>query len=222
MIKPIAASLYVLTLTSCATVHYSEPIEKDSIKMSCTDHPLDGVESFRSVLCSFENTSDQWIRVSVVDLSIKTNAKDLKVSTVQETLDFQEAWALQRAQDRWNSDLAITTLALGGSILAISSQNDGVAALGATTAAGAIAYGAGRDLSQAHEKAQYPTNHILNDLGFRIPPHMYVKKYAIVQQAADSQSVVKAFKICMKKEDPEARPQCSEIPNANFAPRRRG
>ena len=209
------AVLSILT-TSCATSHYGAGKQSaNNMTVSCKDDSLPGAVSFRAVYCSLENTSDNWVTVTVSDLSLVSEAKDIKLSTAEETVDFQTAYAYGQANSDWNTNVALSLVLLGGTVLAGAANNDTIAGLGAGAAIGAAAYGAVRDVSQAYGKVQYPSTHLLSG-PIRIPPKMFVRRYALVQQAAQSKSLIKAVRICTRTVDrPEQAAACDEFVNPN-------
>jgi hypothetical protein len=201
-------------VTSCVTTHYGDPTStKDgNLLVSCGKDDRLSTASYQTISCSLENKGKGWETVRVYEAKANQGAKAL---TPTEVDNYFASLKLKLEQDNYNTNLALTAITIGGLGAALAgsgSGNSGVATAGVAAIAGAGAVGAGRDITAAHDKAQYQQqleygpDHLL-DKEIKIPAGLYVRK-KIIYELGSSTEAIKSLSLCFdeKKQD------CRDIP----------
>lgn len=185
---------------SCVTTH-SGPVHEfkaPRLNLSCALNPKVDSEHFKVVTCVFENVGDDWVDVAVESV----NVAGAKVSTPEDTLAFSEAWSNQVRQDRYNTDLALGALMVGGLVLAAASGSRGVQEAGLAAAGGAAATGAGLTLRDEYRDVQYGSSygkdHLLNGT-MRLPPEGFVRRSALLEQEKGLVKLGPSVELCLKR-----------------------
>lgn len=201
-------------LTGCVTTHFGDPTKtkNGNLLVSCGMDSTLSTDNYETISCTLENKGKSWETVRVHQA---TPAPDAKVMTPTEVNDYFTSLKFKLAQDRYNTDLALTTVALVGlGAAAVGSANglDGVAASGMGAAMGAGGYGVGRDIKRAHDGLQYHQelkygpDHLL-DNEFKIPAGLYIRKNILVELTGPK-GPVRTLSLCFD----ERKQECQEIP----------
>lgn len=189
--------LCLLIVTSCASVHpgnYAEELNnkrKDEFLVSAEKVSDYSDPTLYFISITIENKSDKWLRIKSAEFSCGEECNQ-KVDVVvgNDLIDWAKSKREQIAIDTYNAELFRGTLAVGGLILAATSNDEGVAKAGAVVTAGAMASSAVSSMSRKStqlESAKWvPAEHIYSPVN--VPSSLFTRKWILVNHP-------KSFKI---------------------------
>jgi hypothetical protein len=215
-----AGAVLALALGGCASTefgHYATPVDAHNKvergHTSASGLAIRGAEvpelasrQFGFVQVEFHNETDAWIHVDKIDLGFGGVAQSASVSVPQgEELS---SWALatrQRNQVRSaNEQAALVLLDLAGIGVAAFAHDDELKAAGALASAGAetaLVVGAfDADVKAGQITPVLPETHLLS-LPFAVPPHMFSKRFIVLQTGGAGAPCVSWMLISYKTDD---------------------
>lgn len=188
------APIALAVCAACATVQsgpYATPVgpagqplkgnrTAAGLIISGAEDPSYSSPNFGFIVVTFQNDTDDWVRVERVNVRFGGGAKDASVTIpVGEKLQSWAEAALQlRTIRNENATLILGALAVAGSAVALSANNRSARAAGASVSAAAEA---GLAASQAVSEAEsLPPAHLLS-VPFTIPPHLFARRWIALQ-----------------------------------------
>jgi len=192
----------VLALSGCVTTHSNAPVvmsDDGGLLVSCDtsnsfDHPM-----FTRLLCTFENTTVAWQSIRVTGF----RANGTKLSTADEARLVYASSASKSAQDEFNTGMVITTMIIGGALVAAAAgEGSSVGNVGTAAALGGTGYTLARGVNEAATNAQeFGATDLQTSNGsdavVRIPPKSFVKR-ALLLELAQAEAPPLVGEICIK------------------------
>lgn len=183
---------------SCVTVHHGRPgsLESGKLRVSCA-RPNQLTDRFASVSCTFENPTDDWLKVKIASLEI-TNGKSKVVKTPlspERTGSFLAAYKFIQEMQDVNTRTILSGLVILGAAASMSgSRTTSNAGLGAALGAGSVAIAKSEmDVVEAAQYPQFGGSHILGP-EVEIPSGLFIRRSAIFE--IDKVSPRVTTKIC--------------------------
>ena len=203
----ILGALIALVCSGCATTHQGEEqsFQGATAAVSCAEDERYRTNHFASIVCTFENTGDEWRNFEIVSLSPGNGARVLDPA---QTKLFVQARTFKAAKDNHNDDVALIMVGLGGLLAAGTSDNRwfadagiGVVTVSAATATGRALMRDKHDVENA--SVSYGPNHILSG-GILVPPELFVRR-ALIVEFAGKNDIPGCMNICFKSPAAECR-----------------
>jgi hypothetical protein len=182
-------------LISCASVHpgarghsYEEP-NPININVSAENLDYSKGDSFQLIEVTIENTSEEWVRIESIRPRLP-NPAESKVSAVlgQDLVDWAEAKQAQAKVDKLNQDIIQASL-MGAGVLAATSKNSTVSALGSAAALGGIGWaavtGITADQRHAQEVIKVPSTHLYAPVS--VPAKMFLRRWLLLNKPPNAE-----------------------------------
>ncbi len=186
--------LLCLLLPACATVHPGKKAtalhgkSDDHLIVSCEANEEASSKAFAMVQCTFENTSDQWMRFSGGEIVLDTNETKLSVVVGEDLQTWADSMMQQKAMDYYNRELAKSTIAAGGLIIAATTDSKDMAIAGLATVGAVAAYDVVSEYAAAKTKATspdwVPKSHL--NSAFALPGGLFARKWVLLNKSGDS------------------------------------
>jgi hypothetical protein len=148
--------------------------------ISGIEDPVYSSANFGFLVLTFQNDTDDWVRIDRVNLQFGGAAKDATITIPAG--DQLQSWAeaaLQLSAIRnANAALILGALAVAGSTVALSANNHATRAAGAALSAAAETGLAAGEVAAATEA--FPSAHLLS-VPFMIPPHLFSRRWIVLQ-----------------------------------------
>ncbi len=180
-------------LSACATTHPGQegvPTGKSNLPIKLSAYSVDDEvgAAFQLVEVTFENTSDDWLRIQRCDVMVGNPAEShLSVVVGRDLHDWSQAVLLQRRQDDYNKNIAQLGLLTVGGVATVAgggSNNPALATAGLATMAGATAWSAATAIQSSYDGAerveQTPENHIYQP--FAVPARMFMRRWVLMNK----------------------------------------
>lgn len=177
-------------LASCASVH---PGTMAKLHGSSSPLPLEvSIETiernagtpFQLVQVTYENTSDEWVRISKVEALTGEAKNKISVVVGGDLVSWAEAMEAREAVDKHNRELLQSGLVVAGAGAAVAggaSGNDAVAAAGLATMVGTTAWAAVGTLTEkqriANSPKHVPSTHLYT--ATTVPPGLFVRRWIL-------------------------------------------
>jgi hypothetical protein len=193
MMKKPSLLLLLLGFAGCASVHEGRIAESKGpdkiagLVISAEELTDPGAESFSMVSVTFENKTEEWLRVDKVEVLIGEALAD-KVSIVvgQDLKDWVSAMEARGRMEQHNRAMAqLGLVAVGGVALAAAGRGDtGLALAGGVAVLGANAWMMTDIIKASHASATeaqtLPDNHVLRP--FAIPGKMFLRRWLLINK----------------------------------------
>jgi hypothetical protein len=198
--KVFAAIIGAMLLQSCVTVHENRETQVgESLAVSC-GKPTWLTGNYGQVMCSFENRSDQWLKVQVKSLTPHSMKNTVRLLDADETADFLKAYAYDEHIKKFHNDVLLGTIMLIGTAAALSSHSH-VSNIGGAAAGGAALTALGTEVNRDYDKIARPKgeeNRLIGEREFSVPAKLYVKKSVIVEMVS-SKDIVDSVEMCFSE-----------------------
>lgn len=194
-LKHLITSFFAGFLFSCASTHpgnQGKALGNSNLPLTVSAQTLNDPnarkEPFQLVEVTFENTSDNWVKISESRLIIK-NPAESKISVVLgKDLDYwAEAMKARLDKDQYNEEWIKTGIVTAGAIAMAAGRHNndsGLAAAGALAVVGTTAWAVTDAIRFSLNKAEgvnkTPDNHLYHD--FTVPPKMFIRRWLLVNK----------------------------------------
>jgi hypothetical protein len=190
----LCAPMLLAVCAACATVQsgpYATPVgpagqplkgnrTAAGLMISGTEEPGYSSPNFGLIVLTFQNDTDDWVRVEHVNVQFGGAAKDatVKIPAGEQLQSWAEAAVQLRGIRSANTALILGAWSIAGSALALSANNPSARAAGAALSAAAETGLAASEV--ASETEAFPAAHLLS-VPFDIPPHLFAKRWIVLQ-----------------------------------------
>jgi hypothetical protein len=199
--------LGALGLPGCATVHPGQmanlsqntgPLPLD-VSMKSIDPDTD--DAFQLVEVTFENTSDQWVRIAKTEALLGDPVKTrMSVVVGNDLAAWAEAVAAKEKVEQYNRELLQSTLLVAGAAAAVAgsaTDNDTVALSGLSVVAGTSLWAAAdvinAKLKRANSPKHVPESHLYSPT--IVPPKLFVRRWVLLNKKPGTRVTSLAFRV---------------------------
>lgn len=182
-------------LFSCASTHPGKEGSALSgrarlpIKISAETIDENAKDPFQLIEVTFENTSDEWLRITKNNVVID-NPADSRVSVVlgQDLIDWASAMELRQKKDQHNKKLLQAGLLIGSALIGSANQNNSVGnAAGvamAATSVWMVADSIKMQIRKAEGINKVPDTHLNHSV--MIPGQTFVRRWVLLNKPANT------------------------------------
>lgn len=203
-----ALTLLLLLSSGCATVQtgrYGSPLDARGrtltghttpvgLKVSARELTDYSSAYFGALVVTFENTSSRWVRVRKMSVRFATEPQNRGVMIPYG--DELESWVtaadLRHEMRRANTQLVLSGVALGGSLIAAASGSSEGQAAGGAVAAGALTALAADQIGENRDRLEapgpFPESHLMA-VPFAIPPGLFSRRWVVLNTPGASAAI---------------------------------
>ena len=186
-----------LSLVGCATTHpgfKGKSLSKgERLPLVVSGKSIDSGagQPFQLVEVTFENTSDDWLRVSKTELVI-ANPAESKLSVVlgKDLSDWAEAKRFQLQKDEYNKELVQSGVMVAGAtavMVGTHNKSSAVAGLGALAVLGSVGWAVSDAISSSYHHAtetnKAPDQHLYQS--FSVPGKLFLRRWILLNKPSD-------------------------------------
>lgn len=189
--------LTLLLLASCATTMPGKNLSTGNAKITATiaQNSTFSNERIQMYQFSLKNNSDTWVELEGATLLASKNVSVLVGDRIS---SWTEACTLEKNVSDYNTALVLGSLAIGGAVVAGSSNHSQTANTGAVIALGSISAMAVRDYQNSKNKIEFqrafPDKHIFQPVV--IPPQKVIQRWILIENPAGE-----SFKLNLKNKE---------------------
>lgn len=186
--------LTLLFLASCATTMPGQKLSTGNTKITATIAQNSNFSNERIQMYQFslKNNSDVWVELEGATLLA---GKNVSVLVGDRISSWTEACTLEKNVSDYNTALVLGSLAIGGAVVAGSSNHSQTANTGAVIALGSISAMAVRDYQNSKNKIEFqrafPDKHIFQPVV--IPPQKVIQRWILIENPSGE-----SFKLNLK------------------------
>lgn len=211
MVRQVVLITFVLFLPACVTTHSGKVTKSalEDLNISCSVYGAFSDEYYDVVGCTLENTSEDWLTVSVDSVDVEFGSENYEFLDPGATRDYLYSKNFDVAKNDHNLGLALVAVALGASA---ANQSGTAGAVSGSAVKGANGVVLAKTLSDAHGSVQYAyaDEHLLGG-DIRIPASLFVRKSFIVQKKSKD-NLFRNLSVCTKL----PRKECYQIKIKRF------
>ena len=199
--KFLVGTLFLTILFGCASIHtgkYATQVEKQGDKVeqkgkitklgliiSGRERKELSSRYFGLLDFTFENCTQNWIRIKRIDISFGNDVIDenISITSGDDIIYWQRAIKYRNIIDDQNTKALFGAIAVLGMGFAIAGDSQELRTLGAATGLGAITslsvHQYNKNMADIESAEIFPASHILAE-GFNIPPGLFTKKWILL------------------------------------------
>lgn len=182
-------------LFSCASTHPGKEGSTISggprlpIKISAETIDENAKDPFQLIEVTFENTSDEWLRIAKNNVVI-TNPATSRISVVfgQDLLDWAQAMELRKKKDQRNKELLQTGLLIGSALIGGANKNNSVGQVAGVamvaTSVWMVADSIKTQLRNVEGVNKVPDTHLNHSV--MIPGQTFVRRWVLLNKPSNS------------------------------------
>jgi len=217
----LAVFSLLISLISCASLHsgyYAEQIDEKGnvikkkktdigLVISAKEDPDLSSKYFGFINLTFENKSQEWIRIKKVSIDLLSEEanKNVKFTSGNDLTLWQEAVIKRNEIREYNRELLLASIAVIGTTVAMTSDNKGVKAAGAFTGLGALTSLTVNEFNKVINNIEnakiFPRTHLFSE-EFIVPPGLFTKKWVLLNTTNHKKTgFLKSFHITYETDD---------------------